>query len=228
MEEGLRILYKTNPFPAVCGRICTHRCEEVCALGHTGDPISIRWLKRYIADQIPLSDYEQVLAQEIIPNYKKVAIIGAGPGGLSAAYYLALLGYDITVYEAHEYAGGMLRYGIPEYRLPYDQLDKDIEYIHSLGVKIACNTRIGEDIPFNDLLDRYDAIFYSTGLSQPYRIEIAGEDDPNVISGLELLDDVTKGKKPNIGKKVAVIGGGNVAMDAARTARRFGSNVTII
>jgi glutamate synthase (NADPH/NADH) small chain len=228
MEEGLRILYKTNPFPAVCGRICTHRCEEVCALSHTGDPISIRWLKRYIVDQIVLSDYEQVLAQEIIPNYKKVAIIGAGPGGLSAAYYLALLGYDITVYETNEHAGGMLRYGIPEYRLPYDQLDKDIEYIHSLGVKIACNTRIGEDIPFNDLLDRYDAIFYSTGLSQPYRIEIAGEDDPNVISGLELLDDVTKGKKPNIGKKVAVIGGGNVAMDAARTARRFGSNVTII
>ncbi len=228
LEEGLRILYKTNPFPAVCGRICTHRCEEVCALGHTGDPISIRWLKRYIADQVSLSEYECILAHEIVPHNKKVAIIGAGPGGLSAAYYLALLGYDITVYEANEHAGGMLRYGIPEYRLPYEQLDKDIEYICSLGVKIACNTSIGEDVPFEDLMNRYDAIFCSSGLSQPYKIEIEGEDDPNVISGLAILDDVTKGKKPNLGKKVAVIGGGNVAMDAARTAKRFGSNVTII
>ena len=226
--EGLRLLYKTNPFPAVCGRVCTHRCEEVCALGHTGDPISIRWLKRYIADQVPFSDYQNILAQDIVPNGGKIAIIGAGPGGLTAAYYLALLGYDITVYEGNEHGGGMLRYGIPEYRLPYDQLDKDIEYIVSLGVKIAYNSRVGEDIPFDELMKTYEAIFFSTGLIDPYNIGIEGEDNPNVVSGLEILDDVTKGKKPNIGKTVAVIGGGNVALDAARAARRFGAEVTII
>ena len=228
LEEGLRILYDTNPFPAVCGRVCTHRCEEVCAIGHSGDPISIRWLKRYIADQIPLSKYQEILAEETKPNGKKVAIIGAGPGGLTAAYYMAQLGYDLTVYEANEHGGGMLRYGIPEYRLPYDQLDKDIQYIESLDVKIAYNSPVGKDMPFEQLMQNYDAIFFSTGLSLPYKIGIEGEEHPNVVSGLEVLDDATKGKKPNIGKSVAVIGGGNVAMDAARTALRYGAEVTII
>lgn len=228
LDEGLRLLYKTNPFPAVCGRVCTHRCEDACAIGHTGDPIAIRWLKRYIVDQVPLDEFHDILAQEIVPQHKKVAIVGAGPGGLSAAYYLALLGYDVTVFEANSHAGGMLRYGIPEYRLPYDQLDKDIAYIQSLGVKVACDTRVGQEIVFEDLMSTYDAIFCSTGLNQPYKIEIEGEDDTTVMAGLEILDDVTNGKQPKIGQKVAVIGGGNVAMDAARTARRYGSDVTIL
>lgn len=228
LDEGLRLLYKTNPFSATCGRVCTHRCEDACALGHTGDPIAIRWLKRYIVDQIALDDFHDILAQEIVPQHKKVAIVGAGPGGLSAAYYLALLGYDITVYEANSHAGGMLRYGIPEYRLPYDQLDKDVGYIQSLGVKIACDSKVGQDVDFDDLMQNYDAVFCSTGLNQPYAIEIEGENAETVMSGLEILDDVTNGKQPRIGQRVAVIGGGNVAMDAARTARRYGSDVTIL
>jgi len=227
LEKGLQLLYETNPFPGTCGRICTHRCEEVCAISHTGDPISIRWLKRYIVDQTPAERYNEILSASIEKTGKKIAIIGAGPGGLSAAYYLVGFGYDVTVFEAREKAGGMLRYGIPEYRLPYDQLDKDINFIKNLGVKILFNTPVGEKISFDKLIKDFDAVFFSTGLTIPYSIGIEGEDNPGVIPALDILDDVTKGKDPGIGKKVAVIGGGNTAMDAARTSKRLGSDVTI-
>ena len=228
VEDGLKLMYETNPMPAMCGRVCTHRCEFDCALTYMGEAVSIRWLKRYLADQIALEDYEKAMPVDIKPIGKKIAIIGAGPGGLSAAYYLKLIGYDITVYEMKEYAGGMTRYGIPEYRLPYDQLDKDIKYIESLGVNIKTNTKVGKDIDFKEIYDNYDAIFISTGLDQPYKMEIEGEELSGVISGLKLLDDVTNGIKPDIGSDVAVIGGGNVAMDAARTSRTFGAKVTLL
>ncbi|MBP7170536.1 MAG: 4Fe-4S dicluster domain-containing protein, partial [Bacteroidales bacterium] len=146
LNEGLRILYDTNPLPEVCGRICTHKCETVCSVGHQGDPLSIRWLKRYIADQQPAENYKQILETEnISKNGKRIAIIGAGPAGLSAAHYLALMGYECTIFEKLPLPGGMMRYGIPEYRLPYDALDKDIDYIKSLGVEIRCNTTVGKD-----------------------------------------------------------------------------------
>ncbi|MDZ7852571.1 MAG: NAD(P)-binding protein [Halomonas sp.] len=137
IPRGLRIAYESNPLPASCGRVCTHSCEYVCSKGHNdGEPISIRWLKRYIADQIYAQDYEKVLPAPEPENDKHVAIIGSGPGGLAAAYYLRLLGYRITVYDGRDLPGGMLRYGIPEYRLPYDQINKDIDYIRSLGVTV--------------------------------------------------------------------------------------------
>ncbi|MBN2658042.1 MAG: FAD-dependent oxidoreductase [Spirochaetales bacterium] len=228
MGEGLKIVYNANPLPASCGRVCSHACEYVCAMKHKGEAISIRWLKRYIIDQIYLGDYKEILKSADESNGKKIAVIGSGPGGLSAAYYLRLLGYEITVFDANEKAGGMLRYGIPEYRLPYEQVDKDVEYIRQLGVTINQDLKIGVDRDFKSLYDEYDAIFFSTGLKDPYGLEIAGEDLPGVQSGLDILDEVTKGKTPDIGKSVVVVGGGNVAMDAARTSRRYGAEVTIL
>ncbi len=228
IAEGLEILYDTNPLPGVCGRICTHKCEDVCALSHRGEAISIRWLKRYITDCVEASAYKDILRSEVTPNNKKVAIIGSGPGGLSAAYYLATMGYSVEIYEQSPAGGGMLRYGIPEYRLPYDQLDKEIDYIASLGVNIHYNTCVGKDISFDDLYARFDAIFVSVGMFEAYRIGITGDDHPKVISGLKLLSDVTNNIPVELGKKVVVVGGGNVAMDAARTARRLGSEVTVL
>jgi len=227
-ETGLRLLYRTNPMPVTCGRICTHRCEDVCSVGHMGDPLAIRWLKRYICDQIPEAEYAGILRDETPANDRKVAIIGTGPGGLSAAYYLVKLGYAVTLYEAHEKAGGMLRYGVPSYRLPYDQLDKDIDYVLSLGVTIHYNTRVGREVAFSALMEAYDAIFFSTGLTEPYGLGVEGEKHPRVLSGLRVLEDVTHDRDPGIGIQVAVIGGGNVAMDAARVSRRLGAEVTLL
>jgi len=227
-EAGLRLLYRTNPMPATCGRICTHRCEDVCSVGHMGDPVAIRWLKRYICDQVPESEYAGILQDQFPDNGRKVAIIGAGPGGLSAAYYLIKLGYAVTLYESHEKAGGMLRYGVPSYRLPYEQLDRDIDYILSLGATIHYNKRVGKDIELSELMEGFDAVFFSIGLTEPYGLGVEGEKHPRVLSGLQVLEDVTHDRDPGVGKRVAVIGGGNVAMDAARVSRRLGSEVTLL
>lgn len=228
LEEGLRVVYNANPLSASCGRVCSHACEYVCAVKHKGEALSIRWLKRYILDQIDLMDFATILPKPVEENGRKIAVIGAGPGGMSAAYYLRMLGYGVTVYDANEKPGGMLRYGIPEYRLPYKQVDKDIDYIKNLGVEIKQDTRIGLDVPFNDIYNGFDAVFFSTGLTDPYGLDIAGEDLKGVMSGLGILDDVTKGITPDIGKSVVVVGGGNVAMDAARTSRRYDADVTIL
>ncbi|MBT4838983.1 MAG: FAD-dependent oxidoreductase [Methylococcales bacterium] len=227
-EQGLRLLYETNPFSSTCGRICTHRCEDDCVISHLGKPLAIRWLKRYITDQIPAEKYQQILQHKITENGKKVAIVGAGPGGLSAAYFLRLKGYQVSVYESAEKAGGMLRYGVPTYRLPDDALDKDIDYILSLGVSIHYQTTVGKEIDFQVLYDENDAVFFSTGLNVPSGLRIKGEDHPRVLSGLQVLCDVASQRDPGVGKKVAVIGGGNVAMDAARVCRRIGAEVTIL
>lgn len=228
IAEGLKILYETNPLPGVCGRICTRLCEDVCALSHRGDAISIRWLKRYLTDCVEAEAYKDILRSEITPNGKTIAIIGSGPGGLSAAYYLANMGYSVEIFEKSDAAGGMLRYGIPEYRLPYDKIDKDVNYILSLGVKINYSTCVGKDITFDAIYEKYDAVFISTGLFEPYIIGIKGEKVEGVISGLKLLSDVTEGKEVTLGQHVVVVGGGNVAMDAARTAKRLGADVTVL
>ncbi len=229
LPTGMRVVYESNPLPASCGRVCSHACEYVCTKGHNGgEPISIRWLKRYIVDQIYSQDYEKILPGTELENDKRVAIIGSGPGGLAAAYYLRLLGYRITVFDARDLAGGMLRYGIPEYRLPYDQINKDIDYIRSLGVEVKQNFTVGRDATFEEIYSDFDAVFFSTGLPNPYLMNVAGEDHPRVLAGLKVLDDVTQGRTPDVGARVAVIGGGNVAMDAARTSRRYGSEVSIL
>jgi glutamate synthase (NADPH/NADH) small chain len=227
-EKGLQLMYRTNPFPATCGRICTRRCESVCPVGIQGEPVAIRWLKRFIVDQVDSADYQRILQDQPGDSGKHVAIIGAGPGGLSAAYYLRRKGHAVTVFEAEARAGGMLRYGVPSYRLPDAALDKDINYIVSLGVTINYNTRVGRDVQFSELVGKFDALFISTGLSVPSQMRIHGEQHPRVMSGLKVLDEVANGRDPGVGKRVAVIGGGNVAMDAARVSRRLGADVTIL
>ncbi len=225
LEEGLRILYETNPLPEICGRICTHKCEDVCSIGHKGDPLSIRWLKRYIADQNPSEKYKEILnAGNVENNGKKVAIIGSGPSGLSAAYYLALTGYDCTIYEKLPEAGGMMRYGIPEYRLPYDQIDKDINYILSLGVKIEYNVNIGTDITLDKLKSDYDAVFAGTGLHLGRSTRIPGSDHKDVFFATDLLREISLGKEIQVSEKIVVIGGGNVAMDITRSLARLQNN----
>ncbi len=222
VEEGLRIMYETNPLPEICGRICTHKCETVCSLGHRGEPISIRWLKRYIADQVPASKYAEVLRQDSYEqNGKKVAIVGAGPAGLSAAYYLRQLGYSVTIFEKLAAAGGMMRYGIPEYRLPYDQLDKDIEYILSQGVDIKYKTEIGRDIAFEKLQSDFDAVYVATGLHQGRSTRIPGSDHPRVYQAIDLLRKITMGEEIDVPERAVVIGGGNVAMDITRSMARL-------
>jgi glutamate synthase (NADPH) small chain len=222
LEEGLRILYDRNPLPGICGRICTHKCEGVCALQHKGEAVSIRWLKRYLADQLPLEDYKRILGSEdIVKNGKKVAVIGAGAAGLSAAYYLAVTGSDVTVFEVLPEAGGMMRYGIPEYRLPYDQLDRDVDYIKSLGVEIRTGVRVGLDITMETLHEEYHAVFAATGLHVGRSTRVPGIDNKRVYQAIELLRDVTAGKEIDVAEKIVVIGGGNVAMDISRTLARL-------
>jgi glutamate synthase (NADPH/NADH) small chain len=222
LNEGLRILYDTNPLPEICGRICTHKCETVCSVGSTGDPLSIRWLKRYIADQQPAENYQKILETENIQkNGKRVAIIGSGPSGLSAAHYLALMGYECVIFEKFPEAGGMMRYGIPEYRLPYDALDKDVKYIESLGVEIRYNQTVGKDITLDQLNKDFDAVFAATGLHLGRSTRIPGTDHADVYQAADLLRDITLGKELPVMEKIVVIGGGNVAMDITRTLARL-------
>jgi len=222
MEEGLRVLYKTNPLPEICGRICTHKCETVCSIGNKGDAVSIRWLKRYIADNVESSKYKEILGTENIElNGKKVAIIGSGPSGLSAAHYLANMGYAVTIFESLPKAGGMMRYGIPEYRLPYDQIDKDVEYILSLGVEIKYNTRVGTDITIEKLHKNFDAVFTGTGLNMGRSTRMENTDHKNVFQSIDLLREITMGKEIYVPESIVVIGGGNVAMDITRSLARL-------
>jgi glutamate synthase (NADPH/NADH) small chain len=222
LEYGLKVLYETNPLPEICGRICTHKCETVCSIGHKGEPLSIRWLKRYIADQVESQEYKRILGTDSIENNgKKVAVIGSGPSGLSAAHYLSLMGYKVSIFEQFAQAGGMMRYGIPEYRLPYDQLDKDIQYILSLGVEIKYNTKVGKDISLSELRNQFDAVFAGTGLHLGRSTRIPGSNHENVYQAIELLNKITEGKEIHVAEKIVVIGGGNVAMDITRSLARL-------
>lgn len=215
-----------NPLSSVCGRVCTHRCEEVCAISHRGEPIAIRWLKRYITDSIPIEKWHEIVSFDTSKKDKKIAIVGSGPAGLSAAYFLASMGYEVDVYEALNRPGGVMRYGIPRYRLPDEALDKDIAFIESLGVRIYTGIAVGKDIPFEQLREKYDAIFLSTGLTLGRSTKIPGSDHIDVVQALPLLKEIRDylrgdGLEPKISKRVVVIGGGNVAMDIARSIARL-------
>lgn len=227
LQTGLKDLYKTNPLSAVCGRICTHRCETACTIGHRGEPIAIRWLKRYIVDNVPQDKYPEILDQEIIKKANaKVAIVGAGPAGLSAAYFLSLMGYEITVYEEKNRPGGVLNYGGPAYRLPDSAFEQDVNYIKSLGVNIVTNTKVGKDITLEELKAKNDVIFVSTGFNKGRKLPIEGSDHEKVFDSLTILEEMKnyvrgEGPKPYIPKSLVVIGGGNVAMDVARSMLRL-------
>ncbi len=229
-EDAVRIIYDNNPLPEMCGKVCTRRCEDVCAIAVRGEAVAIRWLKRYATETAMTSDITKEIVNPEIkePNGYKVSIVGAGPSGLTAGYYLALRGYDVTIYEANAKAGGMTMYGIPKYRFPIDSLDKQIEYIEKIGVKIKYNTKVGKDISFEKLYKESDAVFMGVGFPQPWTLGIDGEDAKGSMQAVNFLHMVNSGEKVDIGKKVAVIGGGNVAIDAARVSARLGAEVTIL
>lgn len=229
LEDGLKILYETNPMPAVCGRVCTHRCEEVCSIGVKGEPLAIRWLKRYISDNVPFEKYKELLGLDTLPESKKnIAIIGAGPAGISAAYYLRTMGYKVTIFEAKPRPGGATMYGIPKYRLPLDVLEREISVLEQMGVNFRFNTMIGKDVSFDEIYAGYDAVFIGIGLEKPLLLAIENEKANQSYQAIEFLRKINEGKQVYVGKKVVVIGGGNVAMDAARVSRRLGAEVVIL
>lgn len=224
-KKAYEVLRETNPLPAICGRVCYHPCEEACNRGSIDQPLAIASLKRFISDQV---DSDTLEVPQIAKNGKKVAVVGSGPAGLTAAHDLALAGYDVTVFEALKEPGGMLRYAIPEYRLPKEVLKKEIKYIENLGVQIKTGAKVGEQVKLDELTKSYDAVFIAAGANKDVKLGIPGEQTPGVVYALEFLQDVNSGKKVNPGKNVIVIGGGNSAIDAARVSRRLGGKVTII
>ena len=219
-EGGLQLLYETNPFSQVCGRICTHKCETSCAALHEGDAIAIRWLKRAITDNVPRERYFDLIKKpDVEETGHSVAIVGAGPGGLTAAFDLARAGHKVVVFEAQPKPGGMMRYGIPEYRLPYDVLDHEISVIESMGVEIRCNMRVGHEISIDQLRQAYDAVVLTIGLHQGRSTRVPGSEKAE--AAIDLLRRITVGEDVPVPREIAVIGGGNVAMDIARSMARL-------
>jgi glutamate synthase (NADPH/NADH) small chain len=219
--RGVKLLYDSNPFSGICGRVCTHKCETACASRHEGDPIAIRWLKRHIMDQVSFEQCRDIVGGPGAATGKKVAIIGAGPAGLTAAFDLAKLGHSVTVYEALDKPGGMTRWGIPEYRLPYASIDRDIDVIRSVGVDIRCNVRIGKDITLEQLRTSHDAVLLALGLQLGRATRTPGSDHADVRKAVDLLRQATAGEDFGTPRQAVVIGGGNVAMDIARTLARL-------
>ena len=226
-KKAWNILTEKNPFPSTCGRVCPHPCEENCNRTYKDGAVGINNLERFVGDFALENNFqfERVNGD----NYpQKVAVIGAGPAGLSCAYQLTRKGYTVKVFEAFSKPGGMLRYGIPDYRLPQDVLDKEIKRIEDLGVEISCNKIIGKDIPYEDLQKNFDAIFVGIGAHKGKLLGIPNEDASNVLTGTEFLNRINCGEQIEVGDKVLVIGGGDTAIDAARVSRRLGADVTIV
>ena len=218
--DAVRLIRKDNPFPTACAYICEHPCEARCRRNMIDDAINIRGLKRYAVDHA--GDVPQ---PECAPaTGKRVAIVGGGPSGLSCAYYLTLMGHKVTVYEEAKQLGGMLRYGIPNYRFPRHLLNAEIESILSLGIEVHTGVTVGKDIWIEDLQKEYDCLYIAIGAHQDKKTGIPGEDSVNVISAVEMLRDIGDDIMPDFsGKKVVVIGGGNVAMDVTRSSIRLGA-----
>ena len=225
--DAVRLIRRDNPMPTTCAYICEHPCENRCKRTIIDAPVNIRGLKKMAVDNsgiVPVPECEA-------PTGKKVAIIGGGPGGLSAAYYLALMGHKVTIFEQRKQHGGMLRYGIPNYRFPRKKLDEEIDSILSTGIEVKKNISVGKDISFDDITKEYDATYISIGAHADKKIGIEGEDAKSgITSAVEMLRAIGDGDMPDYtGKKVIVIGGGNVAMDVARSSIRLGaSKVSIV
>ena len=224
-EGAWNLIKEENPFPGICGRVCFHPCESKCNRGDYDEAIAIHALERFV------SDFASSLNKKIqkTPGVRKgkIAVVGSGPAGMSCAYHLAKLGYDVTVFESSSLAGGMLRTGIPSYRLPKDVLDREISNIAELGVEFRTGMPFGENLELDGLND-YQAIFIATGAHQSRSLHIPGEKGKSVFSGLDLLKKINLNKKVKLGDKIAVIGGGNTAIDVARSVIRMGKKATIL
>jgi NADH-quinone oxidoreductase subunit F len=219
LEDAYKVLLKTNPFPSICGRVCDHQCQTKCRRGQLDEPIAIKFLKRYITDNALRPTIEPVM----VTRKERIAVVGGGPAGLTAARELARRGYGVTVFEELPLLGGMLRYGIPEYRLPRAVLEQEIDDIRKLGVQFRTNTRVGREIPFEDLRKAYDLLYLAIGAHQSQRLGIPGEELKGVYGGVEFLRQINLGNGVEVGTRVAVVGGGNSAIDAARSALRKGA-----
>lgn len=219
--DAINLIRDKNPFPTACAMVCEHPCENKCRRSIIDEPINIRGLKKFAVDQVNARDVVPPKAN--VKTGKKIAIVGGGPSGLTCAYYLALMGHKAVVFEEHEKLGGMLRYGIPEYRLPKEKLDDDIDVLVKAGdIEIMSGTKVGRDIQFEELKKNYDAVYLGIGAQLGNRMPIENADLPNVIPAADFLQNVAKGEPMDLkGKRVVLIGGGNVAMDAARTAARL-------
>ncbi|MHC1610563.1 MAG: FAD-dependent oxidoreductase [Candidatus Methanospirareceae archaeon] len=227
-KEAYDLIREKVPFPGVLGRVCTHPCEEMCKRGLVDEPISIAKLKRFVADYV-YENYGDEIEPQPAPSTKgkKVAIIGSGPAGLTAAHDLKIYGYDVTVFEKLPVVGGMMAAGIPKYRLPREVLEREIEFVKGIGVEIKTNVEVDRDM-FAELRKTYDALFISVGAHLSSKLGIPGEDLDGVVHGIDFLRALNLGEEVKIGKRVAVVGGGNVAIDAARSALRLGSEVFIV
>lgn len=219
-EEAVKLIRKDNPFPSACAYVCEHPCEAHCRRAMVDDAINICGLKRFAVDHAK-AEPAKILYEK---TGKTVGIIGGGPGGLTAAYYLAQMGHKVTVYEQRPKLGGMLRYGIPDYRLPQEVLERDIEHILTTGINVITDVSIGRDVTMEDIQKSYDAVYISIGAHNDKKLGIEGEDAENVVSAVSLLRRIHEGNAPDFtGKRICVIGGGNVSMDATRTAKRLGA-----
>ena len=226
--DALELIKKENPFPAVCGRICNRKCEDECTRAQIDQAIAIDEVKKFIADRELDRDTRFVPKKLYDYSDKKIAVIGAGPAGLSCAYYLAADNYKVTVFEKNDQPGGMLRYGIPSFRLEKPILDAEIDVLKELGVIFRCGVEVGKDVTIQQLREQgYDAFYLAVGAQKSASLGIPDEELQGVWGGIDFLREVNAGAKPAIGKKVVVVGGGNVAMDVARTAMRLGANVTV-
>jgi NADH-quinone oxidoreductase subunit F len=232
LEDAFLSVILDNPLPSSTGRVCQHPCDSRCRRQTVDQAVNMREVHRFIADSIFESDKYEPMVQSIASRKfeatgRKIAIVGAGPAGLTAAFYLAMLGHDVTVYDSKSEAGGMLRFALPEYRLPKGILRREIELIERLGVKFSFNTRVGVDLALNDLDDRFDMIFLSIGTWKESWVYQSGTELKGVYPALNFLEAVAAGQELNLGRRVAIIGGGNAAIDSARTSLRKGCDVTV-
>ena len=232
MADAAEMIWLDNPLPASTGRICQHPCENRCRRGAEDEPVNMREIHRYVADLAFSDDLLDTVKLRLRDHQyertgKTIAVVGAGPSGLTAAFYLSMLGHAVTVYDEHQEAGGMLRYSLPDYRLPKDILRKEIDVLEHLGIQFKCGVKLGEGLSLDSLEQQHDTVFLAMGTWNEIQAGITGEDAPHVWHAISFLEQVALGHPPDIGKRVVVVGGGNAAIDSARTAIRLGAEVKI-